>query len=128
LKRTPIALGRCCIRHLWPKRNDAALPHIRGLAQTFSNHHERKDRSLTIDSLLGRRQAERQTEKDMPMSSVSGVAASVVTPQVTPTPASQNSAPQNPPASSDKAAAATKADAVQPTKPPGQGQVVYIST
>jgi hypothetical protein len=63
------------------------------------------------------------------MSSVSGVGAS--TPQVAPTPTSQNPVAQNPPAPSDKndkAEAAPKADAVQPTKPPGQGQVVYIST
>jgi hypothetical protein len=60
------------------------------------------------------------------MSSVSGVGAS--TPQVTPAPVSQNPVAQNPPASSDKNEAATKADAVPPSKPPGQGQVVYIST
>jgi hypothetical protein len=66
------------------------------------------------------------------MSSVSGVGASVVTPQVTPAPASQNPVAQNPPAPSDKSSSASdsapKADAVQPSKPPGQGQVVYIST
>ena len=62
------------------------------------------------------------------MSSISGVGAPVATPQVAPAPASQNSAPQNPPAPSDKNETETKADAVQPSKPPGQGQVVYIST
>ena len=63
------------------------------------------------------------------MSSISGVGAPVATPQVAPAPASQNSAPQNPPAPpSDKSDTETKANAVQPAKPPGQGQVVYIST
>jgi hypothetical protein len=63
------------------------------------------------------------------MSSVSGVGAS--TPQVAPAPASQNPVAQNPPApadKNDKVEAAPKPNTVQPSKPPGQGQVVYIST
>ena len=76
------------------------------------------------------------------MSSVSGVGTSVVTPQVTTPPASQNSVAEKPAAQTDKSANAGAVSAsspanppasndtspVQPSKPAGQGQVVYIST